>query len=504
MAFVRKIKRGNRVYLAEVENYRDGAKVKQRLIKYIGLDPSCAKDDIKFKYSDLKVENVKIYGPVIALESIARELDLYGLLGHHAAPILALVFGHCLDYRSVTDAKCWYETTDLPVLMGSPEISINTIHSGLEALAKADASFIQKSIFEKMCEILGEDSSGVVYDATNTHLAGRRSELANKGKDKEGVRGRKLIQIGLGITRELGIPIFHHVREGNIHDTKMFREAIYQFNCMGIRRGLMVFDRGITSKTCISNLSNTGWKSLAGVPMHKGIKSVISELDFSKLQNFRNLVIQGDTEFFVKPIKFAIGGVPGRLFILQNTKKKQDVERFRRYRIHHTADYIKSNSSAIPDELLEFFDVKNRINWHAVKRAEKYDGLSFLFTDAKMSVREAVKLYFAKDLIEQCFKLEKSILKLRPISFWLDSKIKSHVLICHIALALLTTSRIRLQNQGVTSDICGIFRKLNSIYKVYFSINKKNHDEKCNFDQVNTMSNDQQKILRIMAPKLKM
>jgi hypothetical protein len=41
----------------------------------------------------------------------------------------------------------------------------------------------------------------------------------------------------------------------------------------------MVFDRGITSKTCVSELSNTGWHSLAGIPIHRGIKSAISNLD---------------------------------------------------------------------------------------------------------------------------------------------------------------------------------------------------------------------------------
>ena len=37
MSFIRKIKRGNRIYLAEVENIRDGVKVRQKLIRYLGL-----------------------------------------------------------------------------------------------------------------------------------------------------------------------------------------------------------------------------------------------------------------------------------------------------------------------------------------------------------------------------------------------------------------------------------------------------------------------------------
>src|SRR3990167_9904263 len=448
VAFIRKIKRKNRIYLAEVENIRDGVKVRQKVIRYLGLDPACIQNDIPFKINDLKVGPVKVFGPVIALESIARELGFFDLLGDIAAPILTLVFAHCLEYRSVEDAKEWYETTDLPHIFGFKKMPINMLHNAIETLSKRDSAEIQKSIFEKLCNLLGEDSSGVVYDATNTHLAGKHSTLANKGKDKEGVRNRKLIQIGLGVTRNLGIPIFHHTREGNIHDTMMFREAIQQFNAMGIHKGMMVFDRGITSKTCISELSNTGWHSLAGVPIHRAVKSAISNLDLESMQKFRNIVIQGDAEFFVKPIKFEIGGISGKLIVMQNSRKKQDISRFRRLKIVKARDDLKNFGNDIPEELKKYFNKTKSINWHAITRAERYDGLSFIFTDAKIAAAEAVHLYFAKDIIERCFKLEKSILNLRPIRFWLDSKIKVHVLICHLALSLLTTCRIRLQKQG--------------------------------------------------------
>lgn len=500
MPFVRKIKRGNRIYLAEVENIRDGVKVRQKLIRYLGLDPACLQNDIPFKINDLAVGPIKVFGAVIALESIARELGFFDLLGDIAAPILTLVFAHCLEYQSVNDAKEWYDTTDLPKIFGCEKMPINKLHHAIDLLSKRDSEKIQKSIFENLCNLLGEDSSGVVYDATNTHLAGMRSTLANKGKDKEGVRGRKLIQIGLGVTRHLGIPIFHHTREGNIHDTMMFREAIHQFNGMNIRKGLMVFDRGITSKTCISEFSNTGWHSLAGIPMHHGIKVAISNLDLEGMQKFRNLVIQGDTEFFVKPIKFEIGGVSGKLMVMLNTRKRQEKARFRRLQIMKAREH-SNVESVIPDELTNFFNKNNSINWHAITRAEKYDGLSFIFTDSKIAVSEAVRLYFAKDIIERCFKLEKSILNLRPIRFWLDSKIKVHVLICHLALSLLTTCRIRLEKQGINDDIGRIFKKLNSIYKIYFSV-----DNLCDmgFSKVNTLSKHQKSILKIIAPKLEM
>jgi hypothetical protein len=197
----------------------------------------------------------------------------------------------------------------------------------------------------------------------------------------------------------------------------MFREAIQQFNEMGVRKGLMVFDRGITSKTCVLELANTGWHSLAGIPIHKGVKAAISNLDLEGMQKFRNIVVQGDSEFFVKPIKFDVGGVSGKLIVMQNSRKRQEISRFRRLKIIKARDDLRNFGIAIPDELEKFFNKKKSINWHAITRAERYDGMSFIFTDAKIAVAEAVHLYFAKDIIERCFKLEKSILNLRPIRF---------------------------------------------------------------------------------------
>ena len=120
-------------------------------------------------------------------------------------------------------------------------------------------------------------------------------------------------------------------------------------------------------------------------------------------------------------------------------------------------DEFRSHATEIPDDLKKFFDARLSINWHAVNRAEKFDGLSFIFTDTKLE--EAVRIYFAKDVIERCFKVEKSVLNLRPIRFWLDSKIKAHILICHcFSLALITTCRVRLEKQGIFEEISSVFQ----------------------------------------------
>ncbi|MCK5539243.1 MAG: transposase [Bacteroidales bacterium] len=501
MTFIRKIRRGNRVYLAEVKSYRIDGKVKQKLIKYIGVDHEASKENLKFAPQDIIIKDVKVYGPMIVLEHISRELGFYELLGDIAKPILSLVFAHCLNYKSTKEVENWFKKTDLSHIMNVENINSKELYSAVEELSKMNTDWLQKSIFENITKLLGKDDSGIIYDATNTHLAGKRSGLAMKGKDKEGVRGRKLIQIGLGVTRTHGFPIFHHARAGNIHDINMFKEAIYHFNSLGTKNGIMVFDRGMTSKESISKLTTRGWKVLAGVPLHKGIKSAITNMDIEKIKSFRNLVVQGDTEFFVKGVKFKMGDVTGKLLILLNANKRESMARRRRLEINRAKKQLHIDPEKIEDDsIMDFFNSKNKINHHAIKRSEKNDGLSFLFTNAKINNEDAVHMYFAKDLVEQCFKEEKNVLNMNPIRFWLDDKIKSHLLICHLGLVLLTTIRFRLRKAALSLHPSTALGKLDSIYRIYCTGKDLKSNTQIDFERVNTMSRKQSQIIQIIAP----
>ena len=500
MAFIRKKRQGNKVYLIEVENYRFNGKVKQRFLRYVGVDPESQKNDVPLYPKYISIENVKIHGPILVLEHIAHELGLYDSLGEIADPIMALVFSHCLNYKSIREVESWLDKVELPECK---ELTSKRLYTAIDKLSKVDSDWLQESIFENMTTLLGPDKSGVIYDATNTHLTGNRSTIAQKGKDKEGVRGRKLIQIGLGVTRKYGFPIFHHVRPGNIHDVNMFKEAINHFNLLGTSKGIMVFDRGMISKECISRLSNTGWKSLAGIPCHKGIKNLISNLDLNKMKNFKNLVHQGDTEFFARSEKFKMGAVSGKLIIMLDAKKQESMGRKRRLEITKAKEQLEIDPDKIIDnDIMKYFKSNYEINHHAIKRSEKYDGLSYIFTDARLKNDEAIHMYFAKDLVEQCFKLEKSIFKINPVRMWLDNNIKSHALICHLGLVLLTTIRYRLRKNGISMHPSTALSKLDTIYKIYFSGKTKKMEDKIFFSKVNTMSKRQLELIKTIAPNL--
>lgn len=513
MSFIRQVKRNGQIYLAEVETQRVDGKVRQKFIRYIGREADQQKDVFPQQACESKSSAIKIYGSVICLDYISRQIGLYELLGEHAPAILTLVFCHCHDYRSISEVTKWFKRTDLDRIFSVPEITENQLRKALIALEELDLFEFQKSIFEKTSQFCDEKVSSAIYDVTNIYFSGTRCTIAKHGKDKENVKGRPLVQIGLGITKKTGIPIFHQVHPGNVHDAKIFQEAIELLKRYGIRKGTIVHDRGITSKSSVLRLANLNWKIIAGVPLHRGIKNIISNLDFSSIENFRNIVIQGSTIFHVVSIPHTFGEVHGKLVIMLNRQKKL-VKSNKRLQGLIAAQKLLAEGKEVDSSLIKFFSKSKKINTHAVKRAEKYDGISVIFTTGKFSKEEVVHCYFGKDVIEKSFHTLKSVLALRPVRVWLKDRVQGHILICYLSYLLLTTFRYLLQKNLVKSEFSNIsaleaFTEISNIYRIYYNQNENSQDFnpvdyqlKAKSSQLVTMTELQTKIMAAISPEL--
>ena len=482
MGFIRKIKRNGKIYLAEVKNQRVDGKVKQSFIRYIGKDPDSEKSAFPNSPTASTPSDVKVYGSVLALNSIARRLGLFDLIGEHANAIMTLVFCHCHDYRSVADTEKWFKQTDLAHIFGIENITEKKLRNALEYLETLDHFQLQKSIFEMACKVCEEKPTSVIYDVTNIHFEGIHCEIAKYGKDKKNVKGRRLVQIGLVITKKLGLPIFHQVHPGNIHDAKIFKEAIVLLRRFGIRGGILVHDRGITSKSSILELVDSRWKVVAGVALHAGIKAAISDLDLVSIKKFRNLIRQGKTHFYAASVPYKMSTVKGKLIILVNHYKRQVIQQKRLDRILNAQDNLV-NKKEIDQNLKKYFTKTGKINTHVLNREEKYDGISILFTNGKISKQDSVRLYFEKDLIEKSFQALRGVINIRPVHVRLTGKVNAHILICYLSYTLLTTFRCFLQKSRgkmrfLKCSSLEALEEISRVYKIYYKSDISNDNMK--------------------------
>ena len=271
MSYIRKYKKGNRTCLAEVESKRIDGKVVQRFIRYVGKEAD-GRTVLATSMSDVRVEGIKLYGPLLVLNQLAEEIGLRQHLGAYAGEILSMVYAHCLDYQSVNYLPRWFQRTDLSLMLGLEQLTERRLWGGMDFLEQADQERLQRAIFPSVKQRYRLGNPGVIYEVTNTYLYGKQCPLGKLGHDKEGVDGRPLIQIGLGVTQAEGIPVFHKTFDGNIADARTLHDLISTFARYHLKTGTIVYDRGITSGRNIVDIKSLAWETVWGVPLTESVQ----------------------------------------------------------------------------------------------------------------------------------------------------------------------------------------------------------------------------------------
>jgi transposase len=463
MSFIRKIKRKGRVYLAEVENRWVNGKVVQRHIRYVGREAD-GKTILTTSLSEAEVEQVKLYGPLLVLHHLAKKIQLPEQLGPYSPEILSLVYAHCLDYRSLNHMPQWFQRTDLSFLLDLEALTEKRLLAALDYLENLDAEAWQQEMFESVCRHYRLRPAGVVYDVTNTYLYGKSCSLGKLGKDKEGVKGRPLIQIGLAITQEEGFPLFHKVFDGNVHDARTLRDLVAQFGRYQLGPGLFIYDRGIVSKRNLKDIKDLHWDTLCGVPLNPALKKFWRPwANPERMLEFPNRVPVGSSIFYAVLRPYQIDGVRGKLALCLNQRRQHEARESRRSEIVY-AQKLLADGKAIKPGLRSLFDAQKRLRPDHLVAAEEFDGYSCIFCTRAVPPQDMLPLYFDKDLIEKAFRSLKGITQLRPIRHWLAERVRAHVFLCYLAYLLLSLLRHQLRNTEFTAERA--LHELSTMYKV--------------------------------------
>lgn len=495
MSFIRKIKRNGKIYLAEVENKWANGTCVQRHIRYVGREAD-GKTILSSSISDVTIDKVKLHGPLLVLNHLAQEIGLSEALGDYGDEILSLVYAHCLDYKSINHMTSWFERTDLNMILDLEELTEKRLLAALDSLEEQNQEVLQRRIFENVCKRYDLDTKGLVYDVTNTYLYGKKCPLGKWGKDKEGVLGRPLIQIGLGVTQKEGIPLFHKTYEGNIHDSRTFQDAITHFEDYKIKDGMVVFDRGIPSEKICEEIEALEWKVLCGLPANEGLKQFVRPiLKKEFFLDLKHRVRLGGSVFYVMTKPYSIGTVRGTLAFCFNERKKHDLKESRYDEIEQARGQLSQNKP-IKIGLEGLFSKSGHVIPARLAEEEELDGYSFIFTTASLSPNEMVKLYFDKDLVEKAFQSLKGVVRLRPIRHWLYNRVIAHVFICYLAYLLLSLLKLRLKKMGL-SPVTAL-QELDTLYKVYLRDSRKGFE----LSRMVALSRHQEKIMKTIDKKL--
>jgi len=435
MAFIRKIKKKSGTYLAEVESYREGGKVKQRFIRYIGKEitgPEAKKDEL----SDLEIERVREYLDYKVLHEIAIKLKIPDLLGGKMQTVLLLVYAQMISRKSINALPEYVEQTALKELLGLEKLVSADLYESLDKLEALDFAPVEKGVLSSLTKGKKEEADALILDVTDTYFKGKQADWkSRKGKDG---KVQKLVQIALAVTKTKGFPILHKTYEGNINNIKIFEDLLSSIRLQDY--SLIILDRGLNSAATLKDLESLKQPVITGLKQTSTLqKKFLSHIDREAIYQPENKIRLTKVTVFYKVFDYK----GGKLIALYDPAKE-----------------ASQRTKAMDNE--EKYD----------KEKAKYMGYSLLYHTTKSQTREVVKMYFEKDIVEKAYRDIKSVINLNPVRKHRIDRIRAHVKICYLAYAIFSYINEKVKPLGISATTA--LEQLQGVYKVDLHLKQKN------------------------------
>ncbi len=173
------------------------------------------------------------------------------------------VFNHMIDSCSKRSLGDWYRGTAVQSIrpVDLEALTSQRFWEKWDRVKKKDIEDIASHFFDKIIGLTAPGSGCFLFDTTNyyTFMASDTdSELAKRGKNKEGRDWLRQIGVALLVCRDHQMPLFYKEYEGNRHDSKLFNRIIEQvlsaMEKVPSKSGelTIVFDKGMNSEENIS------------------------------------------------------------------------------------------------------------------------------------------------------------------------------------------------------------------------------------------------------------
>jgi transposase len=423
-----------------------------------------AEDEINAKTTDADLKFIKARpcGGAYLLKELWKRLNIDNRLEtvlkdrSFTAPIKQALFAMVANRALAPSSKLAIEqwAAEDVFLSTEEDLQVQHFYRAMDFLLEHTAD-IQKEVFWSTASLLNLTVDLIFFDTTNTYFEIDEpgpSELKAYGKSKDKRDDLPLVTIGLAVTRE-GIPVQCWILPGNQHDAKTVDQIQKDLNAWNIGRVVWVMDRGMAGDENRRILQRASGQYILGEKL-RGVH--LNEAALSHPGRFK--VVKDNLH--VKEV-FAGEGTGRRRYVIAYNPEQAEVDRINREktldRLRCELDALNKpkrtkSSKAQCNVLLsksmgryvkELKSGKLKINNAKIKQEEKLDGKYLLSTsDQHLSAEDIALGYKQLMEVERAFRTLKGSLSLRPIYHSKDDRIRSHVLLCWLALLLIRIAEI--------------------------------------------------------------
>jgi transposase len=466
---------------------------------------------------------VAAFGDAAALFDIAQRLDLVQLLdsflpvkrhqglssGHY---LLLAAINRAVSPTSKLQFSDWYRQTVLTRLLpaDAAALSSQNFWNHMDLVSAEDVLECEKQITQRLIQRFQLDLRALVYDGTNffTYINTRTpAELPQRGHNKQKRGDLRQVSLGLLVSADFHIPLFHKVYAGNVNDSTEFRSITeelsthYRQLAESCDHITLVFDKGNNSEEAFESLRNTPFHFVGSL-----VPSQHSELLAISRKQFRTLTQAGlegveahrtQKKVFGQPRTIVVtfnrnlydGQIQGLTAHLGKARRKlrdlqTQLQRRRDGKVKggkaptldsvkkqiHTicsAQFVEKILQAEVQRVRKGLELTFRTDQAALDRLCRVQfGKTILFTDnADWSEEQIVLAYRSQYHIEDAFKQMKNphFLGWSPMFHWTDSKIQVHAFYCVLALLLTSLLQRDLAQKGEPLSINRMLEELGGI-----------------------------------------
>lgn len=460
-------------------------------------------------------------GDVAALWDIAQRLDLVPLLDslfpkrHQGLScgqyLLLAAINRALAPTSKVHFADWYRRTILTRLLPVDPalLSAQNFWNHMDLVSPDLILTFERQMTQRLVERFQLDLRALVYDGTNffTYINTRTpSELPQRGHNKQKRGDLRQVNLGLLVSTDFHIPLFHRVYAGNVHDSVEFRSitedlaAHYRNLAQSCDHITLIFDKGNNSAEAFQTLENTPFHFVGSlVPtQHTDLLAVprrrFRTLTTSRLEGVE--VFRTSKKVFgrMHPVLVTFnqnlfdGQLQGLTTSLNKARRKlrdlqQQLQRWREGKVKGKAPALESVRKQVQTICsAQFVKLILKTEVRAVRKGLELTystdraaldrlcrvqlGKTILFTDnADWTDEDIVLGYRSQYHIENAFRQMKNphFLGWSPMYHWTDSKIQVHAFYCVLALLLTSLLQRELARQGEELSINRILEELGAI-----------------------------------------
>jgi len=364
---------------------------------------------------------------------------------------------------------CWEQWLREEVyLPGARDLDLHHLYGAMDFLERNKPE-VEQEIYCRIADLLNADVDLIFYDTTSLHFevdeedeggpgglvlgskaAGGKEYKAprRRGKSKNGRGDAPQVVVGLAVTRD-GLPVRSWVFPGNTMDATTVAQVKQDLQGWRLGRCVFVGDAGMNSEENRRQLALGGGKYILAAKMRAGdevTKDVLTRAG-------RYHKVKGNLR--VKEVVVGDGERRRRYVVCHNPAEEERQKRHREKLLGLLAAELETLRAPKPGEehskrTCELLTSKRfgkylrhgrggriEIDRAAVKREARLDGKWVVTTNDDTLTAEDMALGYKQLMqVEECWRMLKTGMRMRPIYHWRVHRIHAHVTLCSLALLL--------------------------------------------------------------------